>query len=173
MQNLIDFPTLKIEILKDEQLDQAAAFLHASWHLAYRHVLPQDLRAERTLEYFLHYISARRKTCWLAWMGNRLIGLATSSGNCIEDMWVSERFQRQGVGSRLVQVVLTHLVLQDYRYAQVGCEDFNQVAVGFFTKAGWRQIGAETVQINPNLHFEALVFSIELKTLPATHSITL
>jgi GNAT superfamily N-acetyltransferase len=160
-------PKLRIAALEHGQLDQAADFLHQQWQLVYRQHLPQPLLAERTLSYFRHYLAVRKHSCWLAWMGDRLIGLAISSANCIEDLWVSQRFQRQGIASRLLDTVLQDLRRRGYRYAQVGCESFNQIAIDFFTAAGWQKIGAESLEVAAGLRFDALVYSIELNAMPS------
>jgi GNAT superfamily N-acetyltransferase len=168
--DVIAFPKLKIALLEDGQLDEAAVFLRQNWQLTYAGRLPQSLIAERTLVSFKEHLEERRNSCWLAWLGDGLIGLATTRTNCLEDIWVSRRFQRQGIATRLLDTVTQNLSRRGYHFAQVGCESFNRNAIDFFLATGWRKIGSEPVRISPRLRFDALVFSIELERVKSSQT---
>ncbi len=170
MSDILPLPKLRTTALDLSQLDAAAEFLHRTWRETYRHDLPAGLLAERTLEYFRDYLRDRLNACWLAWFDRRLVGLASVSANCIEDLWVSRRYRRRGIGSQLLAVALEELRRRDFAYAQVGCEGFNRDAVRFFQARDWTLIAAETQELTPALHVEALVFSLPLRPAAATQS---
>jgi GNAT superfamily N-acetyltransferase len=162
MNDVVKLPRLAVAPLAESDLDQAADFLHQSWRATYREVLPPAILAERTGEHFRRHLERRRERCWLAWLGHRLVGLATASANCVEDLWVAERYRRRGVGSALLEAALGHLSGRGFGFAQAGCEDFNRAAVAFFESRGWARIGSEPQQLTPELRVDALVYSLAL-----------
>lgn len=159
MSNVIALPRVRLAPLADGDLDAAAVFLHEHWRDTYRTALPPALLAERTVAHFRHHLERRRERCWLAWLDERLVGLATASANCVEDVWVAARYRRRGIGTRLVEMAMAHLRRRGFGFAQAGCEDFNRAAVDFFEALGWARIGSEPQQLTPTLRVEALVFS--------------
>lgn len=159
MTNVVDLPRLLVETLPEAEVPAAADLLHKVWHSTYKADLPASLRRERTPEHFLDYLQTRRTQTSIARLGGRMVGLASISANCIEDLWVVKRYRRRGIGTALVNHCLAQLRHVGFDHAQAGCEGFNRDAVQFFQSLGWTCIGASTEQLTPALHIEALVFS--------------
>ena len=159
MTKVVQLPQLKIARLKPDQVDAAVALLHEVWHATYAGRLPAHLVKQRTTVHFKRHLERRAESCWLAWMGPRLVGLSSTSANCVEDVWVSRRYRRRGIATRLVDAACSHLAQRGFRAAQAGCEDFNHAASAMFEHLGWRKVGAESVHIAPGICHEALVYT--------------
>jgi ribosomal protein S18 acetylase RimI-like enzyme len=161
---VIQLPRLRIAPLEEGQLDEAAVYLRKSWHDQYAKSLPRGLVKERTVAHFLHHLELRKDCCWLAWMGERLAGLVTSTANCIEDIWVTRRYRRRGIATRLIDTASHRLMQRGFGYVQVGCESFNPAAIGLFEHLGWQEIGAEPVEIGRGMRTGAKIFNRALNS---------
>jgi ribosomal protein S18 acetylase RimI-like enzyme len=159
MADVLQLPRLRIAPLEERRLDEAADFLHKSWYDQYAKRLPRGLVQERTAAHFRHHLESRKDCCWLAWMGERLAGLVTSTANCIDDIWVASRYRRRGIATRLIDTASARLVQRGFGYAQAGCESFNLATIGLFEALGWQQIGAESVEIRRGIRIEAKIFN--------------
>jgi GNAT superfamily N-acetyltransferase len=162
LNNIVAFPGIRIEPFTDANLNACSAFLHKCWHQNYASELPAEIVEQRTLEHFRHYLTPKQGICWVAFSAKRVVGLISVSSNCVEDLWVDDRFQHRKLGSRLLDIALHHFRQKGFQSAQVGCESFNHNMVTFFTAKGWHQIGSEPVNITAALPVEALVFSTRL-----------
>ena len=159
MTKVVQLPQLKLAHLKPDQVDAAVTLLHGLWHETYADQLPAHLVVQRTTDHFRRHLEHRAGNCWLAWLGPRLVGLCSTSANCVEDVWVSRRYRRRGIATRLVDAACSHLAQRGFRAAQAGCEDFNHAASAMFEHLGWRKVGAESVHIAPGICHEALVYT--------------
>ena len=159
MTNTVQLPQLRIARLQPDQVDAAVALLHEVWHATYADRLPAHLVEQRTTVNLKQHLERRAETCWLAWMGPRLVGLCSTTANCVDDVWVSRRYRRRGIATRLIDAASTHLARRGFRTAQAGCEDFNHAASTMFEHLGWRKLGAESVHIAPGIRHEALVYT--------------
>ena len=167
--NVLSLPQLSIAPLEASELEEAAGLIHRCWHDTYRRELPAKLLSQRTLDYWLDYLGERRARCWLARVGRRPAGLAGTASNCVEDLWVAQRYRRRGIGRRLLATVTDDLVARGFEYAQVGCEGFNTSAIGFFRHLGWELIGTEPLLgLVPGRQVEAMVFSTPLDPARST-----
>jgi hypothetical protein len=63
-----------------------------------------------------------------------------------------------------MEIALAHFSERGFNSAQVGCEGFNQVAIGFFESSGWKKAGSEPVEIKPGSYVDALVYTLPVKT---------
>ena len=126
-------------------------------------MLPPKLLSQRTVDYWAGYLGKRLDRCWLAVVGNRPAGVVSLSSNSVDDLWIAKRYRGMGVGRRLLGIALADLKQRGFEAAQVGCEDFNDAAVGFFQHLGWSAIGKEPLLgLVPGRQVTALVFSIRL-----------
>jgi GNAT superfamily N-acetyltransferase len=152
-----------IRPLTARDIEPAADLLHRCWHDAYRRQLPPRLLAGRTAAYWQDYLRGRDGRVWTSWVGRRPVAIATITTNCIDDLWVARRYQRRGFGRALLAHTLAELRARGFEFAQAGCEDFNDAAIGFFTHLGWREIGREPLLgLVPGRQVEARVFSRSL-----------
>lgn len=163
--NSVKFPQLKIAALEIEQIETAACWLQQQWQQRYATTLGPELSQEYDLSYFRQHLQQFRAYCWLAWYGpERLAGLVCSSANAIEDLWVEPRYQRRGIGQKLLEHSLTDLQNKGYRTAQIGCENFNRELIGFLQDQQWKLIASEPMTLQNGQSIEAQVWS---KKLPA------
>jgi ribosomal protein S18 acetylase RimI-like enzyme len=155
-------PRVRVEPLSPNDLDKAAVFLLKVWRETYRPTLPGRIVEQRSTGYFRDHLQQRSASCRLAWFGDRLVGLVTTQQNCVDDLWVAQRYRRRRVGTALLQAALDGLRERGYQFAQAGCEDFNRAAIGFFSAAGWDRIGSDSVTLSPGYCVQAMVFSSRL-----------
>lgn len=160
--NVINLPSLQIKPLHQDHLQDASLLLHTGWHRLYDQMLPTDVVQQKSVDHFKQYLLSRIGTCWLAFRGERLVGLITTTSNCVDEIWVSKNHQRKGIGTQLLNRALAHFKDKHFQHAQAGCESFNQSAIHFLEGLEWQEIARETVFIDDTLSINALVFSIRL-----------
>ncbi|MDJ0832288.1 MAG: GNAT family N-acetyltransferase [Gammaproteobacteria bacterium] len=159
---VFDFPQLQIEPLSEAKIAAACVFLHDNWKRTYQHQLPGDIVDQRTPEYFQRYLLNKQDLAWLACLGERVVGLVTVASNCIEDIWVEQKYQRRKIGSKLHDIAIEHFNQKGFNSAQVGFESFNHAARKFFQSLDWTIIGSDYVSLEPGKRIEALVYSTRL-----------
>lgn len=160
--NIINLPSLRIEPLGQDQREKASRLLHEGWHCLYGQLLSANSVQQKSVDHFRQYLLSRLGTGWLAFRGNQLCGLITTTSNCIDEIWVKKNFQRKGIGTQLINRALAHLKGKHFQYAQAGCESFNQGAIHFLQASGWQEIAREPVLIDARPGIDAVVFSIRL-----------
>jgi ribosomal protein S18 acetylase RimI-like enzyme len=143
-------------------MDQAAIFLHQSWHESYRGHLPEAILKHRDVAYFHTYMQRKKGIAWLAWIGDELAGLVTVASNCVDDIWVKPRYQRRKIASRLIDQAMTHFRVKGFSNAQAGCESFNADAIQFFESIYWKNIGSQSLYADAQGRVEALIYSKQL-----------
>ena len=168
MTKTVHIAPLRIAPLEPDQVDRAVALRGVLWHAAYGPILPTRLAEQRTEDHFRSHLESRAGNSWLAWSGDRLVGLCTTSSNCIDDVWVSQQHRRRGIASRLIATACRHLAQRGFRAAQAGCEDFNLAASALFEHLGWRRVGSELVHIAPGMRHEAIVYTRPLSLQEAS-----
>lgn len=162
MAQVIPFPNIRISPFKVDHLDAVTILMHDVWHETYSEHLPQELVSDRTMNYFRRYLLRHNSTCWIAWQGRDVVGLVAVTANCIEDLWVGKDYRGRQIGTRLMEAAMAHFIARGFNSAQVGCEGFNQTAIGFFESNGWKMAGSEPVEIKPGSHVDALVYTLSL-----------
>ena len=162
MADILELPKLELRRGGPDDVQALVELLHAAWHQAYDRVLPPQLTAPRTREVFRGQVADGIGRAWLAWLGPGLVGYMKLTANCVDELWVAPRYQRRGVGSRLLEQALADFRAAGYHGVQAGCEGFNGAARGFFERQGWRIIGSEPQRLAPGLTVDALVYSRQL-----------
>ena len=160
--NIIKPPRLHYDPLSTKDLSAACTFLHERHCSFYRQHLPVTQLRNNTRETFMRHLERRSSSTWVARQGRKLVGLIVVTANCIDDLWVAERFQRRGIGKQLLTTAIEHISNRGYGSAQAGIEDFNLPARWFFQQLGWRIIGSEHISLDRHKQVEALVFSLTL-----------
>jgi GNAT superfamily N-acetyltransferase len=96
---------------------------------------------------------------WVATLGERLVGYASVTANCVDQIWVSAGMRRRGIGSGLLARAIEGIRERGFAFAQAGCEDFNRPARQFLEAKGWRLIDTQTQPLGGGRSCNALVFS--------------
>lgn len=164
--NIIDLDNIKIEKLSSKYRSKAADFLLANWHAYYCKQLPQHLVDIKTYEACYQYLSVRQHTIFIARHHKKIVGIIAGVYNCIDEIWVDKDYQRQKIGTRLVNHLLNRFHEKNYLYAQVGCEDFNQSIIDFFKAMDWYFIDSEELEVDSNYKFNVKVFGKRLPIQP-------
>ena len=159
---VLQLPRLSITALTEADLQSASRLLHDSWHDLYSNILPVLLTDQKTHAHFDDYLRGKQGLCWIARLGEKTVGLVTTSSNCIEELWVEKKYQRRNIGERLMNTALVHLRTKGFGHAQTGFESFNAAATAFFESHNWRCIGSEHIQLQPGKNVKALVYSTRL-----------
>lgn len=157
--NIINFPKLEIVSLSETNLQAASIFLFDNWHTCYHKELPSTVTDQRNPDFFRRQLRGKIRTAWLAYLGSRIVGLATVSTNCIDDIWVKPEYQRRRIGKSLLATAIEHIGNRGYSTVQVGLESFNETACHFFQSMGWHYIGSDHIHVENDTWIQALVYS--------------
>ncbi len=160
--SVITFPEIQITPLSSDNLAEASAFLFTIYHDYYQSQLPDEILEQRSPNFFLNQLENKIGIAWLARLDSQVIGLLTVSSNCIDDIWVKQKYQRRKIGTRLVATALKHFSQKGFSSAQVGLENFNKPARLFFESMGWQEIGSDYISLQPSKWIQALVYSKRL-----------
>ena len=155
---VITLPSITVSELTGESLPVASDLMHRNWHRLYAGQLPAAIVRQRSREHFDRYLSGRIGQAWLAWRGDSPAGLVTLTSNCIDELWVEQRWRRRGIGSKLLETALGQLRQKGFSGAQAGIESGNQPAAAFYAAARWRRIGSERIRLQEGLAIEAEVY---------------
>ena len=160
--SIVKFPALRIVPFDPLYLHRASQFLYSNWRLTYADKLPADIVEQRSMRYFIEYLSRKAGICWLALYGEKMVGLISVSSNNIEELWVDSQYRRRKIASQLQLVALQHFKGKAFQFAQMGCENFNHDLHAFLRSCGWMKIACEPVNIIPGKRVLAWVYSIEI-----------
>jgi GNAT superfamily N-acetyltransferase len=163
MSNVIPIPRLVVRRGTHQDREPVAAMVEDAWRETYAaHVPPEWLR-QKDRQFFSDLTGDPAERGWVAVIGTRVVGYGSVTANCIDQLWVSPRTRRRGVGSALLDPMLAHLREKGFGFAQAGCEDFNLPARRFLEARGWKLIHAEPQQLCGDHGWSALVHSVPLR----------
>ena len=157
--SVIRFPQIKIKPLTDDSLIAASQLLLDCWHETYDPHLPGLFTDRHDTGHFVNYLTEKRARSWLAWYDDELVGVMVLSLNCVEELCVKPEYRRKKIGRRLIDAAVNDCMQRDYRSMQVGIEDFNGKATGFFESMGWHEVGSEYLPLQTSQPIKALVYS--------------
>jgi ribosomal protein S18 acetylase RimI-like enzyme len=86
--------------------------------------------------------------------------------NCIDGVWVEEKYRRRGIGTRLLEDQLERLRARGMESAQAGCESFNAPAIGFFGGQGWYVLEETVEPLADEMNIAIIVFGHSLRRPP-------
>ncbi|MGB5538872.1 MAG: GNAT family N-acetyltransferase [Gammaproteobacteria bacterium] len=162
MSRIIAFPALSVATPQPDDLQAIAGLVHRVWHQGYDRFLPAAQCAERSPALFRELIAQRLPQASIARLGDRIVGYCDHVANCIDGVWVEERYRRRGIGARLLDDQLGRLRATGMPSAQAGCETFNAAAVGFFNKQGWYVLDETVEQLADDTNIAIIVFGHSL-----------
>jgi len=163
MSNVIPIPRLVVREGSSSDRESVAAMVEEVWHETYSGHLPPELLQQRDREFFSDLAGDPGQQGWVAEIGNRVVGYGRVAANCIDQIWVSARMRRKGVGSALLEPMLNSIREKGFGFAQAGCEDFNLPARGFLGATGWKLIHTEPQPLGKGHRCNTLVHSIALR----------
>lgn len=103
---------------------------------------------EQITKWTIPMLSECPQLCWVAIMGVKLVGAITAELRhgvpFIEDLFVAEKFRRQGIGSQLISRVLEELSKMDVPFVKVEASpSIWPLAQRFYYQHGFRVCGVE------------------------------
>lgn len=73
--------------------------------------------------------------------GSRILGLASTDGQEIADLWVHPSFQRRGIGSILLQMAENEIQLAGHHTVRLCYTEYNVAAPRFYRARGYKEAG--------------------------------
>ncbi len=166
MAEILQFPTPHIRRAAVTELEPVVDLVHDAWREVYGHHLPLPLVNGHSRSETADLVLSGADGRWVATAGGRLSGYCSVIANCVDQLWVSRRQRRRGIGGALLDQALASIHQRGYEFAQAGIEDFNTQARDFLEGRGWRLIGAEQRELATGRHFRALVYALDLRQRP-------
>ena len=162
MSRIIAFPALSIATPQPEDLEAIAGLVHRVWHGSYDRFLPAAQCTQRPPALFRKLIAQRLPHASIARLGERIVGYCDHVANCIDGVWVEEKYRRRGIGTRLLDSQLERLRARGMQSAQAGCESFNTAAIGFFDRQDWYVLEETVERLADDMNVAIIVFGHSL-----------
>ena len=86
---------------------------------------------------------------WVAVAGDDLLGWMLTKDEWLDDLWVSSRFRRRGVGSALLHHGEKEIAARGVATARLHVIASNRRAIVFYEKRGWRPVRETPHDIAP------------------------
>ncbi|MGY5451157.1 GNAT family N-acetyltransferase [Agarivorans sp. MS3-6] len=131
---------ITIEVYSNEYAAAVAELFTAAVHAidsSIYSVEQQQAWAPIPIDHYQWQARLSSERCYLALMGDQLLGFIELDGNDIDCCYVHPRFQAQGVATRLYQHIEAIAKQRGYEHLRV---DASIVAKPFFEKHGFTQI---------------------------------
>ena len=77
---------------------------------------------------------------WVAVAGDDLLGWMLTKDDWLDDLWVSSRHRRQGVGSALLGHAEKEIAARGTALARLHVIASNTLAIAFYERRGWRRL---------------------------------
>jgi GNAT superfamily N-acetyltransferase len=159
MSNVIAMPRLVIRPGTGADRDAVVAMVSEVWRETYDGHLPPESITIPDAGHIEDLVGNPAQQGWVATLGERLVGYASVTANCVDQLWISARTRRRGIGSALLARTIEGIRERGFAFAQAGCEDFNRPARQFLEAKGWRQIDSQPQALGGGRSCQALVFS--------------
>ena len=161
--DVIQLPQLEIRRGTSADATAVTGLVESVWMEIYAPQVSSRPLPARGSRYFSDLVGDPGTNSWLAVRGCQCLGFGQITANCIDQLWVSARVRRRGIGTRLLGPMLEAMRNRGFAHAQIGCEDFNAPARAFLNSLGWQQIGAVEQSLGPGRFCQALVYSKALQ----------
>lgn len=157
--NVIPIPPLEIRSGRPTDAHALRQLVQSVWMEIYAPFLSPERVQACGSEYFAELVGDPAANGWLAVRGNRYLGYGRINANCVDQLWVSARVRRRGIGNLLLTRMLSTIGARGFAQAQAGCEDFNTGAVAFLEADGWERVGSVEQELGASRFCRALVYS--------------
>ena len=91
---------------------------------------------------------------WVAVSAGELLGWMLTKGDWLDDLWISSRFRRQGVGSALLRHGEQEIAARGIATAHLHVIASNKRAIAFYARHGWRPVRETPHEIAPHPRLE-------------------
>ena len=162
MSNVITMPRLIIRPGTDADRDAVVALVSEIWRETYAGHLSPEAVTSADAGHIPDLVGNPAEQGWIATLGERLVGYASVTANCVDQIWISAGMRRRGIGSALLGQAIEGIRERGFAFAQAGCEDFNRPARQFLEARGWRLIDTQPQPLGGGRSCNALVFSSAL-----------
>jgi GNAT superfamily N-acetyltransferase len=162
-------PQLEIRRGRSSDTEALRIMVQSVWMEIYAPQLSEERIEACGADYFADLVGDPSVNGWLAVRGDQYLGYGQINANCIDQLWVSARVRRRGIGTRLLTQMLDAIGTRGFAHAQIGCEDFNTGALNFLHALGWEPVGSAEQGLGAGRFCKALIFSKALKS-PSIHS---
>jgi ribosomal protein S18 acetylase RimI-like enzyme len=162
MSNVIPMPRLEIRRARTEDREAVSRMVAGVWSEIYAHHLPAGSADSGNDAHIAELIGDPGQNGWVAVLGKRIVGYCSTTGNCIEQVWVGAAMRRQGIGTELTRRAIDTIRSRGFAFAQMGCEDFNAGARAFLEAGNWNCIASEARPMANGRSYDARVYSRSL-----------
>lgn len=100
----------------------------------------------------------------VAEQGSRILGLTSTDGREIADLWVHPSFQRRGIGSTLLQVAEEEIQLAGHHTVRLCYTEYNVAAPRFYRANGYTEAGRSPERLSCGILRDVIVMEKKLKS---------
>ena len=139
---------IEIRPARSDDFEAIATLWHEGWQHGHAGLVPEGLYQFRTLESFRSRALQRIPSTSVAVKKEtgRILGFVTINGEELEQFFLHSDARGTGLSGRLMEAGLKMLAASGVKRAYLAVVDGNERAIGFYRKAGWREIGLITYE---------------------------
>ena len=131
-----------------EDIPALAALWTAGWHAAHAAIVPAGLTALRTYDSFSDRLARDLSVCRVGEIDGTIVGFHIIKDAEVYQFYVGADAQRTGFAVRLMADAEHVLRWAGERDAWLACSIGNARAAAFYVKAGWSNVGTETLDLD-------------------------
>ena len=94
---------------------------------------------------------------------SRILGLTSTDGREVADLWVHPSFQRRGIGCILLQVAEEEIQLAGHHASRLCYTEYNVAAPNFYRANGYTQVGRSPERLPCGIVRDVIVMEKRLK----------
>ncbi len=77
---------------------------------------------------------------WIALCGEEIVGVALTSNDGIDDLWIRRAHRGRGVGRRLLAAAEQEIISRGFPVARLRVVSSNATALSFYGRSGWQPV---------------------------------
>lgn len=140
--------TWSLAFAQDADIARIAQIWHAGWHDAHSDVVPSALTRLRTLDSFLERTRDKLPVTRVVKIDDEVQGFCMTQGDELYQIYVAPAARGSGAAQGLVADAEAEIAQNGHCLAWLACAQGNARAMRFYEKCGWRNAGAETVDLD-------------------------
>lgn len=151
-----------IKNMRAQDVEQVATLWHQGWHDGHASIVPSALTKLRTLESMRTRTAQNLEETRIAIRDGQVLGFSMLRVAELYQFYVSPQARGTGVALGLFRDAETHLRAAGHRKVWLDCAVGNDRAARFYAKAGWRNAGEVTSDLDTSEgHFALTVWRFE------------